>query len=114
MLISGRLDAVNNSDMKPNIPFLDLVLLRALVPELETARLLYSVVGIAGIDSFASAKKAASDGEAAIGLDRRRAGSVDGSVGNISFSVAVLARDGRGGGDTISFEIDWEMEVFWE
>ena len=99
--------------MKPNIPFLDLdVLLLDLFPspELDEVRLLNSVVGIVGIDSFASTKNA-SDGEATTGLDRRRVTSVDGSIVNISFSVAVLARDGRGGGEVMPLELDWEMEM---
>lgn len=96
--------------MKPNIPFLDFAVVPLLdlfpSPELDDGKLLYSVVGIAGIDSFTSAKKAASEGEAAIGLDKRRVERVDGSVGNMSFRVAVLARDGRGGGEVIPFKLD--------
>jgi hypothetical protein len=44
------LENVKISDMKPSIPFLDLlVLLLALVPELDTGKLLlYSAVGMGG------------------------------------------------------------------
>ena len=80
-------------------------------PGADCGKLLYSFDGKEGTDSLGSAKNAASDGEAATGVDKRREASPEeGSVGNISFSVAVLARDGRGGGAAMPL-VDFECEM---
>lgn len=101
MLISGRFEVLRKSDMKPNMPFFDLaatVPLRDLVPEdmVEGGRT--SVEDTEGNES--SVAKGRSRGRTVAGTERRLEAGVEG-VGKRSLRVAVLAREGRGGGDTI-------------
>jgi hypothetical protein len=49
-----------------------------------------------------------------MGVERRRAERGEGSLGNMSFRVAVLARDGRGGGEVMPFDLVRDVERFEE
>ena len=96
MLISGRFEVLRKSDMKPSMPFLDLVArvpLRDLVPEEKVGRA--SAEERAGRGSGGSGEKGRSGAE--MGTERRLAATVAG-VGKRSLRVAVFAREGRGGG----------------
>lgn len=88
------------------MPFFDLVArvpLRDLVPEemlggaLEKA----SAEEREGKESWGSADKGGSSGETVTGTDRRLVAGVEGD-GKRSLRVAVLAREGRGGGEAMA------------
>lgn len=96
VLISGRFEVLRKSDMKPNMPFFDLsatVPLRDLVPVEAGGR--GSAEG-----RVSSAAKGRSRGVGVAGTERRLAWG----VGKMSLRVAVLAREGRGGGATMEEE----------
>lgn len=93
--------------MNPSIPFFGL---EAMVPLLERVPVAEaggvgeaSVDGSEGTDSEGSAAKWESSSGAETGTDKRleEAAMWDCWSGNMSFKVAVLAREGRGGGDVI-------------
>lgn len=109
MLISGRFEVLRKSDMKPNMPFFDLVArvpLRDLVPEemlggaLERA----SPEEREGRDSWGSAVKGRSSGVTVTGTERRLVAGAE-VFGKRSLRVAVLAREGRGGGEAMGGDL---------
>lgn len=91
--------------MKPNMPFFDLVArvpLRDLVPEemLGGALARTSAEAREGNESWGSGDKGWSSGVTVAGTERRLVAGVE-EDGKMSLRVAVLARDGRGGGEVI-------------